>query len=171
MGGAQMDIGKIVLQDVLAPDLKVVFCGMAAGTRSARAGAYYAGTGNRFWGVMYQLGFITEQLLPFQYPKVLEYGLGLTDLVKGQYGGDDKVSVSILDRNRLERLIRYYEPRYLAFNGKTSAKRFLIMEHVEYGLQLQKIGLTEIFVLPSTSGAANGFWSIEPWQELFALIE
>jgi TDG/mug DNA glycosylase family protein len=31
-----------VLPDVLAPGLRVVFCGYAPGTASARAGAYYA---------------------------------------------------------------------------------------------------------------------------------
>jgi G:T/U-mismatch repair DNA glycosylase len=38
-----------ILPDVLQPDLKVVFCGTAAGTQSAQAGAYYAGRGNYFW--------------------------------------------------------------------------------------------------------------------------
>ena len=33
---------SFVLPDVLAPDLHVVFCGTAPGTRSARDGAYYA---------------------------------------------------------------------------------------------------------------------------------
>ena len=39
----------VILPDVLQPDLKVVFCGTAAGTQSAQAGTYYAGRGNYFW--------------------------------------------------------------------------------------------------------------------------
>jgi G:T/U-mismatch repair DNA glycosylase len=38
-----------VLPDLLRPGLRIVFCGTAAGTASARAGAYYAGPGNAFW--------------------------------------------------------------------------------------------------------------------------
>ena len=37
-----------VLPDVLAPELRVVFCGTTAGFTSAAASAYYAGAGNRY---------------------------------------------------------------------------------------------------------------------------
>ncbi len=38
-----------ILPDVLQPDLRVIFCGTAAGTQSAQLGAYYTGRGNYFW--------------------------------------------------------------------------------------------------------------------------
>ena len=58
----------------------------------------------------------------------------------------------------------------LAFNGKRSGKVFLKHHfggsQIDYGLQHRTVGNTRIFVLPSTSGAANGFWDEEPWYAL-----
>lgn len=45
-----------VLPDVLKPDLKIVFCGTAAGRESAARGAYYAGSGNSFWKTLHEVG-------------------------------------------------------------------------------------------------------------------
>src|SRR3546814_13773735 len=45
-----------VLPDVLAPGLRLVFCGSAAGRKSAELGAYYAGPGNKFWPTLYEIG-------------------------------------------------------------------------------------------------------------------
>lgn len=38
--------------DLLAPHLRLVFCGTAAGNVSAARGAYYAGPGNQFWPIL-----------------------------------------------------------------------------------------------------------------------
>ena len=38
-----------ILPDVLQPGLALVFCGTAAGKRSAAERAYYAHPGNMFW--------------------------------------------------------------------------------------------------------------------------
>lgn len=77
-----------ILSDMLGPGLKVVFCGMAAGNRSARIGAYYAGRGNRFWEVLHRIGLTPYRLRPEEYPNLLHYGIGLTDLVKSAFGND-----------------------------------------------------------------------------------
>lgn len=45
-----------VLPDVLAPNLKLVICGTAAGKESARRQAYYAGRGNKLWSTLYRVG-------------------------------------------------------------------------------------------------------------------
>ena len=156
-----------ILVDVIEPTLKVVFCGMAAGTRSAQLREYYAGPGNRFWPTLHEVGFTDVRLQPAQYKEVLKYGIGLTDIIKHQFGSDAQVTISDDDRAELEATVRRYTPRFLAFNGKGSAKVFWGIESVEYGLQDIRIGNTRVFVLPSTSRAANGFWSIEPWHELY----
>ena len=56
-------------------------------------------------------------------------------------------------------------PTHLAFNGK-SAARAALGRKVDYGPQPERIGGATVWVLPSTSGAARGFWDIEPWREL-----
>ena len=45
-----------VLTDLLSKNLKLIFCGSAAGTTSAKKQVYYAGTGNKFWATLYEIG-------------------------------------------------------------------------------------------------------------------
>ena len=162
---------RSVLPDLLAHHLLIVFCGMAAGPESARQGAYYAGPGNRFWGVLHELGFTNELLLPCQYRQLIRYGIGLTDVVKISLGVDADVLVTDDDRMVLSAKVHAQQPDFLAFNGKRAAEKFLKQRRVEYGLQTIALGATQVFVLPSTSRAANGFWSIEPWRDLHSLVK
>ena len=57
----------LMLPDVLEPNLRVVFCGTAAGSASARAGAYYAGPGNSFWRTIHAIGLTPRQLRPQEF--------------------------------------------------------------------------------------------------------
>ena len=68
-----------MLPDVLASDLKVVFCGTAVGDQSARRKAYYAGRGNKFWTILYRTGLTPIMLEPEEYEKLLDFDIGLTD--------------------------------------------------------------------------------------------
>ena len=77
-----------VLPDVLGSGLSIVFCGSAAGAASARAGAYYAGPGNRFWPTLYRVGLTPRILAPADFRTVRRYGIGLTDLCKTESGSD-----------------------------------------------------------------------------------
>ena len=155
-----------ILPDVLAPGLKVVFCGTAAGTASARARAYYAGPGNRFWDMLFETGLTPKRLEPAQFQEVIAYGIGLTDVVKTASGSDASLSAEAFDPDRLQERILELKPGILAFNGKRSAQSFLEASKVEYGQQTTQLGSTALFVLPSTSGAARGFWQPSYWHEL-----
>ncbi len=159
-----------VLPDILMPGLRVVFCGTAAGTASAKAGAYYAGPGNTFWEALYVTGLTPILLAPVEFERLPEFGIGLTDLCKVNYGSDEEVETAEFDVARLEAGIAAAEPVRLAFNGKNAA-RGALEQQVAYGIQSERIGGAEIWVLPSTSGAARRFWSIEPWQELAEACE
>lgn len=86
-----------MLPDLLAKDLKVVFCGSAAGNKSAQAGTYYAGPGNKFWRILYATGLTPRLLQPSEYPTLLNYGIGLSDLVKGKSGSDRDLKDSDYD--------------------------------------------------------------------------
>lgn len=155
-----------VLPDVLRTGLRVVFCGTAAGTASARAGAYYAGPGNRFWGILFETGLTPRRLDPHQFAEVITYGIGLTDVVKTASGSDASLPTQAFDPDRLRQRIIELGPAVLAFNGKRSAKSFFEATKVEFGRQSVQLGSTALFVLPSTSGAARGFWEPRYWYEL-----
>jgi TDG/mug DNA glycosylase family protein len=154
-----------VLQDVLAPDLRVVFCGTAPGTASARARAYYAGPGNSFWEALHVTGLTPTKLAPADFEQLPAYGIGLTDICKVLHGSDQEVGTAEFDVAGLEARIAAAEPANLAFNGKNAA-RGALERGVDYGLQPERIGGAAVWILPSTSGAARRFWNLEPWREL-----
>ena len=79
----------MILPDLLAPGLDIVFCGTAVGAESARRRAYYAGPGNAFWPTLAQVGLTPRRLKPEEYPLLLTFGIGLTDLAKHVSGNDD----------------------------------------------------------------------------------
>jgi double-stranded uracil-DNA glycosylase len=157
-----------ILPDVLAQNLATVFCGSAAGTASARRGAYYAGPGNAFWPTLYEIGLTPRRLQPEEYPSVVEFGLGLTDLAKTVSGSDRVLKRHHFDRAGLREKILRYRPAILAFTSKRTAQEFL-QRPVAYGLQPEQLGDTALFALPSPSGAARGYWDLEPWRELARL--
>ena len=162
-------MSESILPDVIAPGLRLLICGTAAGTESARVRQYYAGPGNKFWKMLYEVGLTPELLQPRDFARLIEYEIGLTDLAKRASGSDADLSTGDMDAARLERLVLTIKPDVLAFNGKQAAKTFLL-RNVEYGIQPERIGDTRVFVLPSTSGAASGFWDPQHWRKLALLV-
>jgi double-stranded uracil-DNA glycosylase len=159
-----------VLPDVVRPGLRVIFCGTAAGTASARAKAYYAGPGNGFWRTLHETGLTPVRLTPGEFERLPEYGIGLTDICKLLHGSDQEVGTAEFDVAGLEARVAEAEPAHLAFNGKNAA-RGALERNVAYGPQPERIGGATVWVLPSTSGAARRFWDIEPWRELARAVE
>jgi TDG/mug DNA glycosylase family protein len=157
-----------ILPDVLRPGLRLVFCGTAAGKRSAQEGAYYAHPGNMFWRALFQAGLTPRLLLPQEFPLLPEFGLGLTDLAKRDVGNDDELPKDAFDVPALLAKIERYAPTLLAFTSKHGARAALRNNHVTYGLQDRAIGSTQVFVLPSPSGQARGHWDLAHWVTLAA---
>jgi TDG/mug DNA glycosylase family protein len=155
-----------VLDELLRRRLHLVVCGTAAGTRSAPRRQYYAGPGNKFWQTLAAVGLTDRVLQPAEYKQLLAYGIGLTDLVKGQAGSDSRIRFERAARLQLHATIMLYQPRYFCFNGKRPAREFLADADVPFGVQRQRIGRTALFVAPSTSGAAGATWDVSVWQDL-----
>ena len=70
-----------MVEDILAPGLRVVFCGINPGLSSAGTGFPFAHPANRFWKVIYQAGFTDRQLKPQEAQHLLDYRCGVTKLV------------------------------------------------------------------------------------------
>jgi TDG/mug DNA glycosylase family protein len=155
-----------VLEDLLRPGLKAVFCGTQAGAESARRGAYYAGRGNRFWQTLFDVGLTPSRLEPEDYATVIHHGIGLTDVAKKTSGADMVLRSTHVDPAFREK-IDECAPVFLAFNGKRAASLALRIPGpmLSYGRQEGMIGKTKLFVLPSTSGAAAGFWDARFWHD------
>jgi len=157
-----------VLPDVLAPDLRIVFCGTAAGTVSAARGAYYAHPQNKFWRALHAAGLTPRLLAPAEYPLMPSFGLGLTDIAKTVSGMDKELPAGALGRLACEAMrarIERFEPAILAFTSLTAGRRFL-RHDATFGPQEERIGQTRLFVLPSPSPAAGWNWDERWWRSL-----
>ena len=140
--------------DVLAPGIRVVFCGINPGFVSAAAGAHFANPRNDFWRLLHDAGFTPRLLTPDEQFEALRYGVGLTnaalrntrgsgDLRRGDFSGAAERLGSLAERLR---------PSWIAFVGK-EAYRGTFGERPELGEQERRLGETRLFVLPSTSPA------------------
>jgi TDG/mug DNA glycosylase family protein len=160
----------VVLSDLLAPNLCIVFCGTALGAASAQRRLYYAGPGNRFWSILAETNLTPARLTPERYRDLLHPGIGLTDVVKNQSGADSGLTFDTNAARALEAKIRDFQPAVLCFNGKRAAQEYLRMPSVRYGRHHATIGRTVLFMAPSTSGAAVRWWDPAVWHELANLV-
>ena len=156
----------MILPDVLTYNLKIVFCGTAASKKSKLLNSYYAGPGNKFWNTLHQIGLTPKLFKPSEFKKLVECDIGLTDICKTDYGNDNELDVSKYDVNGFNLKMLEFKPGIICFNGKNAAKAYLGQKTVNYGYQELPLGTSKIFVAPSTSGAANGFWDINQWKLL-----
>jgi TDG/mug DNA glycosylase family protein len=138
------------------------------GTASAIKGAYYAGRGNKFWNTLHAICLTTKEFRPEECGLLTEEGIGLTDLAKTVFGADAHLPSGCFDAPKLRHKIEELQPLALAFNGKRAAAEFFAVatHRLTYGRQSEGIGKTTVHILPSTSGAANGHWSLGPWRAL-----
>lgn len=161
-----------LVPDLLAAELKLVFCGTAPSKASAAAKAYYAKPGNKFWPTLHAVGITPTRFAPQQYPALLALGVGLTDLCKVHAGIDAELPEGAFDVAAFERKLMKYRPKIVAFTSKNAAKNYF-GHAVEYGWQPRQQGgaspgaaSASFFVLPSPSGLATRFFNINIWREL-----
>jgi double-stranded uracil-DNA glycosylase len=156
------------LPDQLRNDLRLVFVGTAASTRSADVGHYYAHPGNRFWRAIREVGITPRLYEPHEFPILLNLGIGFTDLCKTGAGMDHQALAFPIDIPTFREKIRRYRPKNIAFTSKKAASLFYGQptKALTLGRQPPQDDFPTIFVLPSPSGAASGSWSLQPWQEL-----
>jgi TDG/mug DNA glycosylase family protein len=156
------------LPDQLQENLRLVFVGTTASTRSADVGHYYAHPGNRFWRTIHQVGLTPRRYEPREFPALLELGIGFTDLCKSGAGMDHQALAFPVDIPAFREKMRRYRPKNVALTSKKAASLFYgrPTKAVTLGRQPSSEDFPEIFVLASPSGAASRTWSVQPWQEL-----
>jgi TDG/mug DNA glycosylase family protein len=154
-----------ILPDVLESGLKIVFCGTAAGNKSAELKQYYAHPQNRFWRTLKEVGLTPTICSSKDFVTITKYGLGLTDLAQNVFGPDSRLKDSDYDVDSLREKIVHHQPLFLAFTSKTAAQYYL-GRPCEYGLQPEVIGTTRLYVLCSPSTQATRYWNKDIWQEL-----
>ena len=137
--------------DVLAPDLRVVFCGINPGHWSAAAGAHFANPRNDFWRLLHDAGFTARLLAPDEQHELPSHGYGLANRTT-RGSGDLRRADFAGAAERLEQIAAQFRPTWIAFVGK-EAFRGTFRERSDLGVQDRQLGETRLFVLPSTSPA------------------
>ncbi|MBJ3814239.1 G/U mismatch-specific DNA glycosylase [Shimwellia pseudoproteus] len=143
-----------MIEDVLTPNLRVLFCGINPGKSSAHLGFPFANPSNRFWKVIHLAGFTPEQLAPEEYQRLAESGCGITKLVDRPTVQASEVARMELKEggNALRNKINRYQPAALAVLGKQAFTQAFSQCNVSWGRQPFNWGDTEVWVLPNPSG-------------------
>ncbi|XXZ54306.1 G/U mismatch-specific DNA glycosylase [Sorangium sp. So ce341] len=145
--------GKTV-PDVIAPDLRVLFCGINPGLYTAAVGHNFARPGNRFWPALHAGGFTDRVLSPFEERELLKLGYGITNVVERATASADELSADELAAGgaRLAAKVRRYRPRILAVLGIGAYRSAFGRPHAAPGPQPETLDATRIWVLPNPSG-------------------
>jgi len=155
---------KASLPDYLQFDLDLVFVGFNPSERSAAVGHYYAGRGNVFWPLLHECGLLPTALTFAEDYRILEYGIGLTDLVKRPSRSSNDLSRAETRAGSaiLTEKLLTFAPRVVCFNGKGVYAWYANRSQgVALGSQDEAIGTTRVFVTPSTSGRNGRFTRAE----------
>jgi TDG/mug DNA glycosylase family protein len=142
------------VRDVIAPELRVLFCGINPGLYTAAVGHHFARPGNRFWPALYAGGFTDRLLSPFDERELLKSGYGITNVVARTTASADELSKDeiIAGGERLRVKVLRYQPRVLAVLGVGAYRTAFNRPKATVGRQDETIGATVLWVLPNPSG-------------------
>jgi len=145
--------GKTV-RDVIAPGLRVLFCGINPGLYTAAVGHHFARPGNRFWPAIYAAGFTERLLSPFDERELLKLGYGITNVVSRTTATADLLTKGevIQGGKRLTAKVKRYRPGVVAVLGLGAYRTAFNNPIATIGRQEEMIGDTLLWVLPNPSG-------------------
>jgi TDG/mug DNA glycosylase family protein len=145
--------------DVIAPDLSVLFCGINPGLYSGAVGHHFARPGNRFWKVLHRAGFTDRELSPYDERDLLDFGLGITNLVDRTTASASDLMPDELRRGarRLERKARRYRPAIVAFAGMGAYRAAFTRPRAGLGRQPEALAGSVVWLLPNPSGAQAAY--------------
>ncbi|HSR25610.1 MAG TPA: G/U mismatch-specific DNA glycosylase [Candidatus Eisenbacteria bacterium] len=140
--------------DVVAPGLRVLFCGINPSLYSAAVGHHFARPGNRFWPTLHGAGFTDRRLSPFDDALLPGFGLGCTNLVPRATARADELTAGELRQGaeRLRDLVRRLRPAWLAVLGVSAYRAAFDRPSAATGPQPAAIGRTRVWLLPNPSG-------------------
>jgi TDG/mug DNA glycosylase family protein len=163
-----LDAVNRTIDDLIAPGLKVLFCGINPGLYSGATGLHFARPGNRFWKVLYQAGFTERLLDPSEEAELLKAGYGITCFVSRTTARADELSrEEFLEGGKiLLSKLDTYKPRMLAVVGIGAYKTAFQRPGAKVGLQQEAFGETRIWLLPNPSGL-NANYQLDALVALF----
>ena len=164
------------------PKTHTIICGTS---KSQDNDGYYIKEKDKFWGLIHKYK-VTESLIdPFDYKKFEDLGFKFLELITNIVSQDKK----IFEKYSIDEIQSYIEifvekvdsikPKRIFFHGKKSAdwflqyikygkirkKGYLMTRSREYGKQSDLNLGYDIYILPSTSGAASKYWQPKYWEQ------
>src|SRR5437016_2650185 len=139
------------LPDHLRKGMKLVIVGCNPTESSVRTGHYYSGRENPFWPVLFETGVIPEPLEYRDDKRIIEFAIGLTDLVKRPTRTIDELTREDYAEGRivLSQKLGEYVPHVIAFNGRSVYEQFA-QRRAKLGLQKEPLYGAKVYVLPAT---------------------
>lgn len=159
--------GKTV-PDVIARDLKVLFCGINPGLYTAAVGHHFARPGNRFWPALHQSGFTDRVVSPFDERELLKLGIGVSNVVPRATASAAELTREdyIAGGRSLAAKVKRYRPRIVAILGVGAYRDAFAKPKAQIGEQPERIHDARIWVLPNPSGL-NANYQLPELVKLF----
>ncbi len=156
------------VEDVIAPGLRVLFCGINPGLYTAYTGHHFARPGNRFWPALYRAGFTDRLLAPSEERTLLERGYGVTNVVPRVTATAAELAPEeyVAGGRALREKVEVYRPRVLAVLGVGAYRTAFVRPKAALGPQSEPLGRTRVWVLPNPSGL-NAHYQLDALADLF----
>lgn len=160
------------LLDYLQPQARILFVGINPGIRSAAVGHHFAGASNRFWKLLFESGLVDEPLTYEQDWRLPHWRLGMTNIIGRSTVGIDALHPAEYQAGlrALERKVRRYRPRIIAFLGVTIYRT--VFPHLcqskllDLGPTNARLADAPVFLLANPSGR-NAHYSYETMLDAF----
>ncbi len=132
----------------------MLFVGINPGLYSGAVGRHFARPGNRFWKTLHRAGFTDEELSPFDQERLLDDGIGITNLVARTTASAAELSADELRKGaaNLARKVTRYRPRVVAVLGIGAYRAAFDRPRATIGAQPETIESARVWVLPNPSG-------------------
>lgn len=162
--------GKIV-DDLIAPGLKVLLVGINPGLYSGATGYHFARPGNRFWPALHLAGITPRQLHPSEEAELLKLGYGITAMVRRATATAQELRPEEYREGarRLEEKVRTYQPKLVCFLGIGAFRTGFRRSKAQLGLQEERIAGVPVWVLPNPSGL-NAHFTVEDFGCMLAEV-
>jgi TDG/mug DNA glycosylase family protein len=160
------------VNDVIAPGLKALFCGINPGLYTAWMGHHFAYPGNRFWPAIHAAGITPRLLHPSEEQELLQYGYGITNVVPRATARADELTKEeyIHGGERLVQKVEHYRPGVLAVLGLGAYRTAFGRPNASVGLQARTIDGVPIWLLPNPSGL-NAHYQLDDLARLLRELD
>jgi double-stranded uracil-DNA glycosylase len=160
------------IEDLIAPDLRILFVGINPGLWSGATGFHFARPGNRFWRAIYEAGLTPRLVAPEEQRLLLDYGIGIVNIVArttataAELAADELRAGSAILIDKVER----FKPCGGAFLGVSTYRTAFGRPKASVGRQEERIGVSEVWVLPNPSGL-NAHYQLADLAAAYAALK